>query len=295
MINKIFSEVNSNLYPLISNIITLSDEREYLFTSEEEFIKILHNNIVEANKIYWVEILNRVHSAAFLSLIRNIRWLDSMILNYDNNNFIGFCSSTRGLLESSVDSYDTFIKVPISISKSFSSIKKSLHCEQKDTVYLDSELEETLIHFTYARRLLKNENSPKCHETKSIKKYIEFVDEEENGSLYQFYSFLCQISHPAAFSVLAYLKQKQYPTYDICKISPNTDSLNIKNLINLNSENLNAIFEAGLFSSLICLKLLNEFNIREYYTKEVNFINFEDSEMWKEVIDNINTQRTTCG
>jgi len=294
MMNKIFNQDNCNIYPLVSKIISSPNNREYHFLSEEEFIKQLNTNLLEANKIYWIEILNRVHFASFVSLIRNIRWIESMVLNYENNNFIGFCSSARGLLESSVDSYDTFIKVPIWISESFTSVKKSLHCEQKDTIHLDPELEETLIHFTYARKLLKNENAPKSHITKTIKEYIKFVDEEENGALYNFYSFLCQISHPAAFSVLSYIKQEQFASHDIFRVNINSDSLNIENLIKENQENLNSIFEAGIFTSLICLKLLNEFNIREYYTNEVNLINFENSEMWKEIIKNINTQRTTA-
>lgn len=283
LIDKLFNEENSTLYPYILKIIQEYKSRDYKFYNQDKFLEILKKDQNEGLKIYWEEILFRIHYSSILSLIRNSKWVESIILNYKSNNFIGFCSSLRGLLESSADCYDSFILIPIRLAPYLKDVDNILNLKYSEGFLTSQELEDTLIHFTHGRRLEKNSQSPNSHKARTMKYYISKIDEEENGPLYELYSLLCQITHPAAHSLFSYIEMNQNDSYEVLKIDKNTDSKNIKSMVKTNSQKMSDIFVAAFYTALLNLKLLNYLSDKSFYTQEIDEINFNDSAMWKEV------------
>jgi len=104
MINKIEQLIPNEvheIYQFSKSLMELKDEWKYLFVPDEEFIKI--NDELLQSKIYWEDILYRAHIASLLSLFKVRRWFQGMENNHDN--YYGFCSSLRGLIESCADSF----------------------------------------------------------------------------------------------------------------------------------------------------------------------------------------------
>jgi len=99
----------------------------YRFIDNSEFVKLIPNNLREANKIYVQELLFRSHIAAITTLFRNEKWMQGLRSAVECKNFFVFCASLRGLVESAADSKYSLIHVPGTLRDHFSPFYSALH------------------------------------------------------------------------------------------------------------------------------------------------------------------------
>lgn len=280
---NIFGEDLALLYPVVKNFINGLDIKDYKFISIPEFEKILKTDPKLACKIYWTENFYRIQIGSILNLNRTVKWIDCVESNYSIKNHIGFCASIRGLLESTADSCDAFNKIPHHLIENFSLIEGVF--KQTHNYFVKSQpLEDDLISFLYASKIVHKENQNKLYKPKHIIDYIATIDGTKDGELYKFYSLLCEVVHPAHFSLSLYTKNYSDTELEIIQINPHPDDMLNNSLIDNNRKNLSKIFELSLIPSLTNLRIINLFDIEDLKLKLINNIQFEQFEFWRELI-----------
>ncbi len=178
-----------------------SNKFHYTFVDNDMFIRI--NYLPEKYSIYWIDILKRIHIMILVSCFKTLRWIEA--IDDSINNYYGFCSSLRGLIESISDTFYTIYKVPLTIANDFYVIKEQIEMRSLFLINHHS-LESELLHYIQATKLNKLERMkyPKYNNAKQITEYIKSIDDKD-GRVYNLYSFLCSISHPAYESNCVFL------------------------------------------------------------------------------------------
>lgn len=256
---------------LFDKIICEIKSINYDYVYIEEYSIQLENDVSEGHKIYWTEIINNAHSASLMSMYRHKHWITGIIDSFNNENYLTFCANLRGLLESVSDSNYSLNKVPEFIKQYSHDIEKAIKKQDEfhsnsteDFQFITcSKLEEILLHFTFARKLRKNEVEPKYHNAETNTKYINTLGDNIFLNLY---SDLCQITHPAMPSVMDYFNV----TDKINGYNNRMDFLSNKNqelikiLIDKYKEQLNSLLIIGFNYPLAILKEINKLNIEQF-------------------------------
>ncbi|WP_198291713.1 hypothetical protein, partial [Pseudomonas asplenii] len=213
LVKDIFGQAGEVYPPIIQDLLECSYNKKYKFLNLDDF-KLLSGS--DSNYVYWIEILYRSHWAATSNLIRHDRWYE---LCYNSSiispNYIAFCSGLRGLLECATDTYDALGGVPLTLAQASSYIEDALLRRPISKILFSEELEDRLIHFSYARKLNKQENAPKSHEAKTASYYIAQLDSVDLP-LKNLYAELCQVVHPA-YQSTAWLVGSEDQSYKIQK------------------------------------------------------------------------------
>lgn len=175
----------------------------YEFMPNEDWRKLAHKDVASANRVFVEELLYRTHIAATTSLVRAFRWAEGCATAYADQLYLPFCSSCRGLLEAVSDAGYTLRAVPAALATNFQTLELSLR-GRVNTLINAAELENSLVHYTEARRLDKIEKKelPESFQPQQAKKYIEeTLEKYEPFGFTDWYSELCETTHPASDSV----------------------------------------------------------------------------------------------
>lgn len=171
----------------------------YTFISIEEFNKL---PIIELKYVYWFETIQRFHICGLTTLLRLKKWYEAIESAYKSQNYYSFCASLRGGVEACADSWYTLNVCVTTIAENFSNIKLALDRDpnSENKIFISTEIENMLIHYTYGRKLTKDEKS-RCkpsHNAETVKTYLNSLKDEK---IIKLYSELCQITHPSAYSL----------------------------------------------------------------------------------------------
>jgi len=278
---EVFGERVSIYFPILGKIISSFDGTPYYFMDVKDFGKVMDDDPHEGAYIYWKELLSRAHFAAASGMYRTYRWAEAIMFSYAQSHFLSFAASFRGFIESSADVFDGLNGVPLSLAMHFKHILPILERKPSSPIIFSSDIENRLIHFSHGRKLEKNEIAPDTHKAKSVRDYLKTLG-NDSETITKCYSYLCQITHPAALSVLPILIPKNNDGSSFV-INLNND----EGLINLFLKEYSGVIEP-LFSysfnlSLMTLKLLNRFPIPDYHTEYMKNISLDDINAWKRV------------
>jgi hypothetical protein len=212
-LKTILHTLTSTYSPAIDELIRKTDGTSYFAHFLEPDMNSMppshqEHQFDEMFKVYLIGILERCHLACITSLARTNSWLKSSLLQLENNNLLGFSASLRGLLEATADAHDAtlitlnhlyncFPFIYLRIAKSNTSAKP---------VILE-ELEDRLIHYTYARKHPKGSTPLPYHTNKSNADYIKAIEQHGATGAMQLYSRLCELTHPASPSISCFLQQ----------------------------------------------------------------------------------------
>lgn len=174
--------------------------------------ELLQTNPFEALKVYWKEILERVHELNLISIQRNLKWFEGIMLGVQYENLFVFSASYRGLIESISDALDALKYVNRRLPEKEKTINKVMdgslkvirngeHLKQ----FIDGELENTLIHFTHARDVWGEKEPPNSHKKKKFHEYADNFEPEYSEAARKAWRELCQFTHPSHSSVAAYI------------------------------------------------------------------------------------------
>jgi hypothetical protein len=264
IIEKVIAEVGSVNY-------------DYLYI--EEYSAQLRKDPSEGSKIYWTEIINNAHAASLMSMYRHKLWISGIVEAYNNNNYLIFSASIRGLLESVSDSNYSLRRVPHFLEQFSGEIEKAIKklnefhsASMEDFKFtICSDLEEDLLHFIYARRLSRKNSDPNYHNAQTNTNYINTLD---NTKFLDLYSDLCQITHPAMPSVMDYFDVTEstigYNNKIDFVVDKNLDL--IKKLISRYKKELNTMLCIGFGCPIAILKEVNKLNYKPLYIKTIDDI-----------------------
>ena len=132
-----------------------------------------------------------------------------------------------------------------------------------DYMMMSKELEDSLIHFHFARRLGKSEGSPPTHKAESATRYIASID-EEGYPVKELYAELCQVVHPAAQSLHWLTSQKKGSII----IEPN-DVGAIADLCTRHVASIEWVQQYTVNIGIFILKVINAFPLRKLHTESV--------------------------
>jgi hypothetical protein len=235
--------------------------------------------VTERMRVYWFEILERAHCGAIAALVRLERWLDGMRGAAELENFLAFASSVRGLVESAADTRYALGDVPRALAAAFAYGYDAVHGYAM-AVVLAPDLENDLIHFLYGRKLKSSEEAPESHTAKCMKEYLNALQEASTGPLHDCYAELCNITHPAAHSVLYLLEKKASGA--ICFRS-DADDAAIQDLSARSRSVITYAVSEALTYPLVILRILNRFALPELRMVEAEEISLEHVRVWNEI------------
>jgi len=247
----------------------------YSFMPEDKFDRVVLTFPSEAKRIYWDEILYRAHYSAIIAILRSHKWAEGVQISYENKNYLSFCANLRGLLESASDSFDSLGAVPKFIAMNFNMIKSPY------TKFLCPELEDALIHFSHGRRIKKGDDAPESHKAKSPTEYLRAFDPKDNSRFYDLYRELCETTHPAARTVLMFLKPIDKKG-GVITLSDSYDEILILDFLDRYRTIIDEFLEYALNLPFVLLKILNFFGDRRIETKNVEMICFDNIKLWTE-------------
>lgn len=275
-VRDIFGLAGEVFPPIVQDLLAGSYDRNYQFLSLESFRSLSE---VESNYVYWIEILYRSHWAATSSLIRYEKWYElchhSSIVK---PNYLAFCSGLRGLLECTTDTYHALGSVPLTIAETSTYIEDALLRRPTLKRGVSQELEDSLIHFSYARKLSKHEDAPKSHEAKTASYYIEQLDSPERP-LKKLYAELCQVVHPAHQST-SWLVEFEDQNYTI----QNPDDLNyILKLCSKYKDPIEYIQMCSVNISMFIFKVINMLSCPELHNPSAEKYDMSNSQLHKKI------------
>ena len=118
-------------YVIYDDVIKGMEQKKYAYIDTENFIQnyveqLGNGDIRESQKIYWMEILLRVHFTAVTSVIRAKKWLYGVLVGVESGNLMIFSASLRGYLESVVDTYYSLESIPCGLALNYKKIKMAI-------------------------------------------------------------------------------------------------------------------------------------------------------------------------
>lgn len=289
MIAKIFGKNNALLYPYIQLIVKENIQKRYFFMNQDEWQRILFNSKSFGNKICWTELLNRVHYASIVNLIRTQKWIDSSINSYENSNLLAFCSSIRGLIEFGSDANFTFGAIPFHLAEEFGDIK-SIFDGEREEIIVNQALEDALLHFSFAGKHQQKGERTKVYNAKQIRQYIDYSD--KNGKLYKFYQYLSGFTHPSTESIISYLEFEPHPQGEYLSFAMKDQNI-INQIIIDNHKILDNVLCLAIYPSLFNLKMLTQFDIDDYKCNSILGLYYEQFDIWNEIKSKINYEVKT--
>lgn len=279
MITQIFGTNNALLYPYVQLILKENIGKKYFFINEEEWKLRMDESINQGNKIFWLELQNRVHFCSITNLLRTQKWIDALTLSFENQNLLSFCTSMRGLIEFATDSYYTFAAIPYHLADIFSEIESIFDTEKKEIV-INQALEDALLHYTFAGKHRKKDNRSKIYNAKQIKDYIKYAD--ESGKIQALYEHLSGFTHPSTESVTSFLKIQKHEIGEYLEVI-DQDEETILKLVKNNQKLFDNILCLSIYPSLFNLKILSMFKIENFKSKSINSLNFDQLTIWKDI------------
>lgn len=268
---------------LLFRVLDNLDNYSYEFISQEKYHELMNYKIEEAMEVYWLEILNRSHFSALTSLLRIRRWIEGINWGYKSNNAFVFFASFRSLLESLSDSNDALANVSFELAENRSFLEVLFSGHRMDRLIFHQSLEDTLIHFTHARKLSKEENVPETHKAKSARDYLKAIESDQDDKISDCYTELCNYAHPSGWSIMRFadfFKSEQGTVYSL-NFQP--DQALIREFIVEYSTTFLSILALGILPSLAILKILNMLPVKSLHTRVVDQIDLDGLPAWEEV------------
>jgi hypothetical protein len=276
----------------IVNLLEAQRFRSYKFTAEAEYEKGLQENFRVAIRTYIDEIFYRAHFSALVGLARTHTWCEAIRSSEENGNYFGVCASLRGLLESTADINHSLNPTVSSLAHNFSTILSCYNEKEKRGINM-GVIEDALIHFMYARRIEhdEKENFPVSHRDEKIAKYLKGI-EGVDDKIWKLYGALCEITHPAADSILLF--EKYDHTDRVLSFSWNSDQSNlIKELASNYREAIDAAVSIGYNTPLSLLGVLNEFGLSKVATNYLQKFSLDWMPAWKKLKASIEQSKLT--
>lgn len=210
-----------------------------------------------ARRTYWTEMLYRAHMASVAAVFRTTRWIQVAIRENEAGSLYGCAAACRSLIESAGDIGLSLGPVAHTLASIKDQVKAEITGRSSEPGLISKELEDSLIHFTHARKVGKSEEAPDSHKAMQSYQYIDYVDQMKIPGVKELYAKFCEIVHPAAESVaVTFVENDGAWTVDSLN-----ESIVLQNLLAKNRSALSGAVMASYNAPLLILKTLHSFNL----------------------------------
>lgn len=279
---KIFGDDARSLLQYLDDLANALTDYEYEVLPEHSLVQI--PDFKEVSRIYCTEIMYRAHWAASTAILRTHRWVSSIGLSARFSNYLGFAASLRSLIESTGDIIDALMHVPLTIAEHRLAVTEML--QKRASVFHDfGALEDKLIHFTHARKLGKGITSPPVHIAKTNTDYIQQLQAAGQSFMIDCYAELCQLAHPAAPSVMAFVV---YDGENLVRLNNHLDDDLIADFCRRHRDVMNRVVPLSVGSPICILKVLNLLPLNQIRTHEADTIAL-DIPGWRKIEEMMET------
>lgn len=196
----------ASIWKLLPSIDAETSRQNYTFMDMDVFNALIHQSPERAQAIYWREMTLRIHLACCASLLRHADWLNNLLFAIEEDNLFGTLAACRGFLESAADTFYSLGAVPKTLAPNLALIRARIREKPTITVFLSKELEDTLIHFSHARKLQQNEAAEPMHAAKQMREYMESMKRAGVSEVHDYYSQLCSFTHPSVETVMIWFE-----------------------------------------------------------------------------------------
>ena len=216
-------------------------------------------------QIYWGEILARAHLTAVTAMLRSRHWISAIVAATKDRNLLAFAATFRGLIESAADASSALGSIPRTLASGHPQITSALSGELRGTFLVSSEIEDELIHFSYARYLSEAHlaTAPASHRARKILDYIAVLEKGQVSEVIACYQSLCDLTHPGASSVWMWLSPANGLEIDL---APNQDESVISHFVAHYRATFLQLLMFAFNPAIITLSVLNYFPIAKFYT-----------------------------
>jgi hypothetical protein len=191
---------------------------------------------------------------------------------------MAFAACSRGLLESAGDTFEGLKSVPLTMAQHARGIRQALGGHSR-RVFSSQELENTLIHFAYARKLRRDEEAPVSHRAKQVSEYLAPLTRNE-PLIKPLYQELCDVVHSGASSAHAFLHVRSKNTYFL---SRKEEIIWIHKIGEDLLRSMKTILEFAFNLGLLTLRVLNHLPVKSLHTESVEIIRFDNVPMWRRI------------
>ncbi len=250
----------------------------YDFMDLGDYQQILKEDPKEGLLIYWKEMLSRSHLVASSSILRNTSWLKGMLVTHENKLFLPFSAAFRGFIESTTDSFDALASLPLFLAENRKKIERVLSKKAINSVFASADLEDTLIHFTHARKIRRGDTAPASHKAKYVREYLNTVKHDDLVDFDIAYSRLCELTHPAASSVQYLTKNFDENHFELAN---NADEKALNALAIEYSKHIEELFAIAFNPAVMTLKVLNRYSLKQFHCNKVKTWDLSAIPNWK--------------
>lgn len=275
-------ESASALLQFIEKLAIELDGTTYEFMDLEPFKKLMVENWRQGNKLYWTELLYRCHWAAATSLLRSKAWFDGAMAACDADNFHSFAANVRGLIEASTDSIASLTNVPVFLAENYGTIRQAIRGKGK-TAFLAEDLENHLIHFSYARKLGKDDDFPVTHKAKSAQAYLDGIRDDAGEEVKKTYAWLCNITHPSAMSVQLFCDGVNEEGVQRISLRAKNPATWIHALAVARGSSIRDCYQMATNLALLTLRVLWHFPVTVVRSPSIRDLHFADVKMWGKI------------
>lgn len=280
-------DFNSALHPDAKRFIEMIDQlgvtswsTRYTFFPNDKYEALIKADRGRGMQIYWNEILARAHLASATAILRARQWIEGMRVAATAPNLLAFAAAFRGLIESAADSSTALGSVPLTLARDHPHVLRALAGEADSKSILSPELEDTLIHYSYARHLTKAEAQtvPSSHKALKVRDYIDILKNGQVIDVIPCYQALCDLTHPGATSVWMWLHPTDEHTIEI---RAKQDEAVINNFM---AEYRRTFIELLMFAfnpALATLRVLNYFPLTPFHTAVLEKWNMSRVPIWR--------------
>lgn len=235
---------------------------------------------------YWSELFGRAYIAASASLIRHEQWISGMEACYQTSSYLGLCGCLRGLVESAADSAHALECFVPSIVPIWNDLKQILKGQKIEKSLNCKDLEDILIHFSFARKPKKGESVPDGHKALPNRDYIDTL-RRFDPAFERLYCMLVELVHPAKDSVdwmLTYTQTESH--WDVSLHSGEEASSKICDLLDGNRAAILNLLMVSSNLSLLTLKTLRRIDFKDVNLEFMDAINLSGLPAWRDVENN---------
>ena len=265
---SLFGPDSARFIGMIDQLTLAREKTRYSFTAADDLARIIRENPSRGMQIYWGEILARAHLTAATAILRSRHWIKAVVAATNDKNLLSFAAALRGLIESAADASSALGSIPRTFARDHVQITRALSGKLGKKVFVVSEIEDELIHFSYARHLTKAEiaTASPSHKARKIRDYIDVLERGQVPQVIACYQSLCDLTHPGASSVWMWLT----PASDLdIDLEPNQDEPIISSYL---AEYRNTFLQLLMFAfnpALVTLSVLNYFPLRSFHTSQL--------------------------
>lgn len=267
----------------IEDLLPAALQHRYRFSSDESFDAWRNSDkfeISQLNALTSLELVDKAHLAATTALIRTKSWADAVCLTYQADNFLGWASTARGLVENAGDVVDGLLQIAPAFAENHRTIQQCLSGKMKSKTMIFSALEKPLDHFVHAKWMRAKKGEEQPLKAKDNVEYVKGLETVIPG-ITRFYHRLCAICHPSNASI-DYL-------YDMGTLNQRgfrlSRSKGIDEIENLNVE-FPDVLAASLMMScnpcLLILRVLHKFNVHPKI-HALKRLDWDQIKMWRSI------------